>query len=68
MGRGYHGYFESFGIPSGAAFELGVKRGQIEAIDLVESGIKLGRLSPDTLEDSSYIHSVKIQLDRIDND
>lgn len=63
----YQGYFTGQGIPSNGAFTHAVKIEKITATDLVESAIARGRLSPETLNDSSYLASVEAQLFNIDN-
>jgi hypothetical protein len=60
--HGYQGYFKEQGIPSGSAFIIAIKTGKISAEDLVKSGIARGRLTPETLNNSSYLHSVRTQL------
>ncbi len=58
----YQGYFREQGIPSGSAFIIAIKTGKIKAEDLVKSGIARGRLTSETLNNSSYLHSVETQL------
>ena len=60
--HGYQGYFKEQGIPSGSAFVIAIKTGKISAEDLVKSGIARGRLTPETLNNQSYLHSVQTQL------
>jgi hypothetical protein len=60
--HGYQGYFKKQGIPSGSAFIIAIKTGKIKAEDLVKSGIARGRLTSETLNNSSYLHSVETQL------
>jgi hypothetical protein len=61
--HGYQGFFSEQGIPSNGAFVSGVLTGKIKAEDLIKSGIARGRLTPETLSDRDYIHSVQTQLD-----
>ena len=63
----YQGYFADQGIPSNGAFTHAIKTKKVTATDLVESAIARGRLSPETLNDSSYLASVKAQLFNINN-
>ena len=65
---GYQGYFAEQGIPSNAGFITGVKTKRITAKDLVASAIERGRLSPETINDSSYIAYVKTELSKLDRD
>lgn len=66
--RGYRGYLESFGIPSNSAFVSAVKTGEVDAMDLVQSGIEAGLISSATRDDSSYLHSVRVQLNGFESD
>ena len=68
MTRGYQGSFSSQGIPSNGAFLSAVSRGKITAKDLVESAIASGRLSPETINNRTYLNNVKVQLNNLDND
>jgi hypothetical protein len=63
VSHGYQGYFKQQGIPSSGAFVAAVRSGKIHASDLVKVAIQQGRLSPEKLNDQSYLHSVKTQLD-----
>ncbi len=62
---GYQGYFQSEGIASSGRFAYGVARGKITAETLVKSAIDKGRLSPETLNDSSYLNVVQTELDSL---
>lgn len=61
------GYFTAQGIPSYGAFLSAYRSGQITAEDIVKSAIEANRLSPDVLNDSSYLHAVRLQLDGLDD-
>jgi hypothetical protein len=63
--HGYQGYFSEQGIPSNAAFLAGVRSGKIDATSLVKGAIARHRLNPSTLNNSSYLDAVKLQLDNI---
>ena len=63
----YQGYFSQQGIPSNGAFVFGAKTGRITAKDLVKSAIARGRLSPETINDASYLSHVEDQLRNLDN-
>jgi hypothetical protein len=63
--HGYQGYFKEQGIPSYAAFLTAIRSGQVQAEDLVKSAIARGRLSPETLNDRSYLAAVKLQIDNL---
>ncbi|NEP29418.1 hypothetical protein [Moorena sp. SIO3I6] len=65
---GYQGYFSEQGIPSNAGFISAVKTKRITAKDLVASAIERGRLSPETINDSSYLAHVNTQLSTLDRD
>jgi hypothetical protein len=60
---GYQGYFVEQEIPSNGAFDSAVNANEIKAKDLVKGAIARGRLSPEKLKDSSYLHAVQSQLD-----
>ena len=62
----YQGRFTNQGIPAFHAFLRAVRTDRIEAEDLVQSAIAAGRLSEDTLNDSSYLNSVDALLDGLD--
>lgn len=62
---GYQGYFKSQGIPSAGRFIMETASGDISAETLVQSAINQGRLSPDTLNDSAYLHIVQTELDSL---
>jgi hypothetical protein len=66
--HGYQGYFTEQGIPSGEAFMSAVTRGKVKAEDLVKGAIARGRLSPETLKDSNYLHHVRVQLKTLNRD
>lgn len=68
VARGHRGYLERVGIPSNLAFVSAVKTGEVDEMDLVKSGIRAGLLSPSTIDDGSYLNSVRVQLQRFDND
>jgi hypothetical protein len=61
--HGYQGYFKQQGIPSSGAFVAAVRSGKIHASDLVKVAIQQRRLLPETANDQSYLHAVKVQLD-----
>jgi len=63
----YQGQFSEQGISGFSRLVNGYNRSQIEAKDLVEAAIAKGRLSPDTLEDSSYLSAVSLQLQGLSN-
>lgn len=64
--RGYQGYFQAE-IRSNGAFSTAVNSGRIKAKDLVQSAIASGRLSPDKLNDKSYLRAVQTQLDNFNH-
>jgi hypothetical protein len=58
-----NGYFQEQQIPSNAGLKAAVKSGRIKAEDIVKAAIAENRLSPETLNDRSYIRSVASNLD-----
>ena len=62
----YQGRFTNQGIPAFHAFLQAVRTERIEAEDLVQSAIAAGRLSENTLNDSSYLNAVDALLDDLD--
>jgi glutamine cyclotransferase len=64
--HGYQGYFQKQGIPSSGAFVAAVRSGKVHAGDLVKVAIQQGRLSPETLNDQSYLNAVQTQLNDLD--
>ena len=66
--RSYQGSFRNQGIPSGGVFKQQALSGRISPEDLVNVAIANGRLSPETINDRGYLHSVASFLDNFDND
>lgn len=64
--HGYQGYFQEQGIPSNGAFVAAVHSGKIHGRDLVKVAIQQGRLSPETANNQSYLHTVQVQLNELD--
>ncbi|MEL6437667.1 MAG: hypothetical protein AAFQ80_00225 [Cyanobacteria bacterium J06621_8] len=60
----YQGRFINQGIPSNSAFLFAIRGDRIKAEDLVKVGIASGRLTEETLQDSSYLRSVDSSIDR----
>jgi hypothetical protein len=58
-----NGYFQKQQIPSNAGLKTAVKSGRVQAKDIVKAAIAEDRLSPETLNDRSYINSVASNLD-----
>jgi hypothetical protein len=56
------GYLQEQGIPSHNGLDHAVRLGQLSAQDLVEAGIAGDRLSPEMLNDTSYLSGVEMQL------
>jgi len=63
---GYQGRFINQGIPSAGRFRASVRNNKIEAQDLVKVAVSQRRLSPEILEDKSYISNVQSILDSLD--
>ncbi len=64
----YQGYLREQGIPGYDTFINSVNCGDIKAKDLVKCAINVGRLSPDTINNRSYLSSLEIQLQSISED
>lgn len=60
---GYQGFLSEQGVSSGAKFVADVNRGDITPETLVRSAIEKGRLSPETLNDSTYLNIIQSELD-----
>jgi tellurite resistance protein TehA-like permease len=56
------GYLKQQGIPSSANLTRAYHLRQITAKDLVQAAVKANRLSPETLNDESYINAVAAEL------
>jgi hypothetical protein len=65
--RAYSGHFSEEGIPGFHNLMIAHESGQITAEDLVQTAIDQGRLSPDKLNDEGYLHTVRFQLQHLDN-
>lgn len=68
VNHGYQGYFTNQGIPRHGRYLSAIKTGKVDAERLVEAAIALGRLAPDKINDSSYLHHVRSQLYNLDKD
>lgn len=66
--RAYSGHFSEQGIPGFQGLVTAYESGQLDAEDLVQTAIDQGRLSPDTLEDQGYLHTVRSQLQHLELD
>ncbi|MDJ0742894.1 MAG: hypothetical protein QNJ32_05975 [Xenococcaceae cyanobacterium MO_167.B27] len=62
----YQGMFKYQGIPSSASFITAILANRIDAEDLVRSAIAKGRLSEDTLNDTSYLNRVESLMNGLD--
>jgi hypothetical protein len=60
-----NGYFQEQQIPSNAGLKAAVKSGRVKAEDIVKAAIAKNRLSPETINDRSYISSVASNLDLV---
>lgn len=63
----YRGYFAAQGIPSNNSFLSAYRFGRLSALDIVKSGVEVGRIAPERLSDRNYIHAVEFQLDGLAN-
>lgn len=61
----YRGDFEEQGIESYAALINNYEAGELTAEDLINAAIDSGELSPNAIEDDSYIEAVETQLDAL---
>jgi uncharacterized protein (DUF2336 family) len=62
------GYLQDQNIPSHNRLTHAVQFGQLSALDLVEAGVADNRLSPEMLNDASYLSGVKAQLQNLLSD
>jgi hypothetical protein len=58
----YQGYFKVQGITSAGALIEDINSGKINEIKLIQAAINAHQLTPETLNDDSYVQSVKTQL------
>jgi hypothetical protein len=58
----YQGFFESEGIPKFNGLIDGYEEGSVTPENLIEVAIKMRRLTPETLNNRTYISSVNHQL------
>lgn len=65
--RAYSGHFSEQGIPGFHNLMIAYESGQITAEDLVQTAIDQGRLSRDKLNDEGYLHTVRFQLQQLDD-
>ena len=63
--QGYQGFFVEQGVPSSGAFLHAIHFGRVDAKTLVKNAIARGRLSPETINDQSYLRKVNTALFRI---
>lgn len=60
--RAYEGSFDAQGIPGGSLLLDAIALRRVTAEQIVESAIEQGRLSPDTINDQSYLKAVEFQM------
>ncbi|MEL4895722.1 hypothetical protein [Crocosphaera sp. Alani8] len=65
---GRQGFLNAQGIPSNLGFSTSVKSGKINSQVLVKAGIDAGRLSPNTINNSTYLSQVQSILSYLDVD
>ena len=58
----YQGRFKQWGIPAYAKLDQAYRGKQLTASDLIEAAIEANQLSPDALEDETYIKAVDTNL------
>ncbi|MGK7932369.1 MAG: hypothetical protein AB4041_13190 [Microcystaceae cyanobacterium] len=63
VGIAYQGFFAEQGIPSAKSLIIAVNSGKVTAESLVSAAIAQGHLSPDTINDRSYLSVVERKLD-----
>lgn len=56
------GYLAQQGIPSGGDLTFAAQANQITPEEIVQAGIKAGRVAPETLQDQGYLNVVANQL------
>ena len=60
------GYFQAQGIPSSSGLIVAYESERVSAEDLVKSAIATRRLSPEVLNDQSYLSAVNVQLSNLE--
>lgn len=65
--RAYEGNFSAQGIPGGSLLLDAIALRQVTAQELVQGAIAQGRLSPDTINDRSYLKAVEFQMQDLGN-
>ena len=63
----YRGDFEEQGVNSYATLVSNYEAGELTAEDLIQAAIDSGELSPNALEDESYVEAVDSQLNALTN-
>ena len=61
----YRGDFEEQGVNSYATLVSNYETGELTAEDLIKAAIESGELSPNAMEDESYVRAVDDQLDSL---
>jgi len=58
----YQGYYSGEGIASAGALIQDINSGKINEVKLIQAAIDAHQLAPETLNDDSYVQSVRTQL------
>ncbi len=66
VGLANQGFLADQGIPSHLALGFAVKSGKIDGYTLVKAAIESGRLSPDTINNATYLSQVQLELSQLD--
>ena len=61
----YRGAFKDQGVASYITFMTEIREGELTASNLVNSAIAAHRLSPDTINNSEYVHQVNVALQNL---
>lgn len=67
VSHAYRGTFEENGIPSYGQLLDEVRRGKIDAADVVASAIAAGRVSSDFQNDKGLLNAVQLHLDSLES-
>ncbi|MBW4579025.1 MAG: hypothetical protein KME42_05540 [Tildeniella nuda ZEHNDER 1965/U140] len=62
VGLARQGYLAQQGVPSGGDLIFAAQANQITPEEVVQAGIKAGRVAPETLQDQGYLNVVANQL------
>ncbi len=58
----HRGYFQEKGIPSYLSLRTAYNLGRVNAFDIIRAGVQANRISPNSLNDRSFVKAVARQL------